>query len=142
MERSAIETTSTATTTVTEVSADSVSEQALPEISFLSNGFPTLLAGISKIDDSEHVKYITLETFDKEEADAFIADITEWLGDNVKITDLTPQTGRSVQWGCDDSDKYLGIITLPWVDTEKFSNYPQMKLLFANYEKTFEESPR
>ena len=135
------ETTEQATTettlaaTATDNSTEAVTDQALPAISFLPDGFPALPAGITKIDDSEHVKYITWEKLDKETAESLINSITEWFGDDVKITDLTPQTGRSVQWRCDNADKYSGIITLAWVDTEKFSNFPQMKLSFAEFEQ-------
>ncbi len=104
-------------------------ETAKPEISFLPEGFPALPNGITKVDDSEHIKKIEWEKLSQDDVNTLIDNIIKWLGDSAEVDDKSTRMCRTIQWKCNGESTFNGYIILLYVeDTEKYSAFPQCRL--------------
>lgn len=105
-----------------------VAETAKSEISFLPEGFPALPNGITKVDDTEHIKKIEWEKLAQDDVSTLIDNITKWLGESAEVDDKSTRMGRTIQWKC-SNNTFSGYIILLYVeDTEKYSAFPQCRL--------------
>lgn len=110
-------------------------ETAKPEISFLPEGFPALPNGITKVDDSEHIKKIEWEKLAQDDVNTLIDNIIKWLGDSAEVDDKSTRMCRTIQWKCNGESTFDGYIILLYVeDTEKYSAFPQCRLSFSGFE--------
>ncbi len=119
------------TTTPQTTEMTTAEDTANPEIPFLPKGFPALPDGVTKVDDTEHVKKIEWEKLAQDDASALIDNITKWLGETAKVDDRSTRMGRTIQWKC-SNNTFSGYIILLYVeDTEKYSAFPQCRISIA-----------